>query len=118
MGINRNKGKAALKQIIRVSQNAASTGRNLLIFPQGTRLAVDAYQPYHSGLYAIYSATGLPVVPVALNSGYFWSRDSISKTPGHITVRLLPAIPAGLTRQELMAKVEDVIETESRKLAP
>jgi 1-acyl-sn-glycerol-3-phosphate acyltransferase len=118
MGINRNKGKAALKQMIRVSQNAASTGRNLLIFPQGTRLAVDAYQPYHSGLYAIYAATGLPVVPVALNSGYFWSRDSISKTPGHITVRLLPAIPAGLTRQELMAKVEDVIETESRKLAP
>lgn len=118
MGINRNKGKAALKQMIRVSQNVASTGRNLLIFPQGTRLAVDAYQPYHSGLYAIYSATGLPVVPVALNSGYFWSRDSISKTPGHITVRLLPAIPAGLTRQELMAKVEDVIETESRKLAP
>ena len=118
MGIDRNKGKAALKQMIRVSQSAASTGRNLLIFPQGTRLAVDAYQPYHSGLYAIYSATGLPVVPVALNSGYFWSRDSISKTPGHITVRLLPAIPAGLTRQELMAKVEDVIETESRKLAP
>ena len=118
MGIDRSKGKAALKQMIRVSQKAASTGRHLLIFPQGTRLAPDAYQPYHSGLYALYSATGLPVVPVALNSGYFWSRDSISKTPGQITVRLLPPIPPGLTRQELMAKVEEAIETESRQLAP
>ncbi|MGB1918087.1 MAG: lysophospholipid acyltransferase family protein [Candidatus Puniceispirillales bacterium] len=118
MGIDRSKGKAALKQMIRVSQNAASTGRHLLIFPQGTRLSPDDYQPYHNGLYALYSATELPVVPVALNSGYFWSKDSISKTPGHITVRLMPSIPAGLTRQELMTKVEEVIETESRKLAP
>ena len=118
MGIDRGKGKAALKRMIRISQKAASTGRHLLIFPQGTRLAPDAYQPYHSGLYALYSATGLPVVPVALNSGYFWPRDSISKTPGQITVRLLPLIPPGLTRQELMAKVEAAIETESRQLAP
>ena len=55
-------------------------GRHLLIFPQGTRLSPDDYQPYHNGLYALYSATELPVVPVALNSGYFWSKDSISNT--------------------------------------
>ena len=58
----------------------------------------------------------LPAVPVALNSDIL-SKDSISKTPGHITVRLMPPIPAGLTRQELMTKSR-VIETESRKLHP
>lgn len=116
MGIDRSQGKAALKQMIRVSKQAAATGRNLLIFPQGTRLAPGQEHPYHSGIYAIYAATGLEIVPVALNSGCFWPKDTIAKTPGEIVVSTLPPIPPGLSRQELMQRLEEAIETESQTL--
>lgn len=116
MGIDRSQGKAALKHMIRVSQKAAATRRNLLIFPQGTRLAPGQEHPYHSGIYAIYAATGLEVVPVALNSGCFWPKDTIAKTPGEIVVSILPPIPPGLSRQELMQRLEEAIETESQRL--
>ena len=69
--------------------------RQILIFPEGTRVAPGAKAPYHPGTAALYTGLDLPVVPVALNSGMYWSRNAFWKTPGRIVVEVLPAIPPG-----------------------
>ena len=74
IGVDRSAGMAALKKLKRDALIALETGRPLLIFPQGTRVLPRTEAPYQIGVYALYSATGLPVVPVALNSGSFWPR--------------------------------------------
>ena len=118
VGINRGRGAREIKRLMQASRTMANQGRGFLIFPQGTRLAPDAKEPYHSGVYALYASTGLAVVPIALNAGYFWQKISPAKNPGEIIVKILPPIPPGLSKRELMRRLEEVIEGESRKLAP
>ena len=114
--IDRSQGRAALKNLMAAAARINDIGDSILIFPQGTRVAPGADHPYHAGTFAIYQATGLPVVPVALNSGLFWSRSAFIKKPGTIVVELLPEIPPGLGRRDFMAKLEAEIETASQKL--
>ena len=116
MAIDRRRGTTALQQIITSSQRMVAQGRNILIFPQGTRVAPDGYRRYHSGVYAIYAQCQLPVVPVALNSGCFWPRNSWRKNPGQIRVRFLPPIAPGLSRQVFMRRLEKTLEGESQAL--
>ncbi|XDZ66292.1 lysophospholipid acyltransferase family protein [Alphaproteobacteria bacterium LSUCC0684] len=115
--INRSAGRNALKQLISSARKIAETGSSVLIFPQGTRVAPGASHPYHAGTFAIYQATGLPVVPVALNAGLVWPRRALLKKPGMIEVRYLEAIPPGLDRQAFMARLETSIETATNALA-
>ena len=87
-----------------------------MIFPQGTRVAPGTEQAYHPGVFALYRALNLPVVPIALNSGQFWARESFMKYPGVVDVHVLEPIPPGLDRKTFMARLEEVIETETGKL--
>ena len=114
--IDRSAGRAALKNLMAAAAKINAIGDSILIFPQGTRVAPGADHPYHTGTFAIYQATGLPVVPIALNSGLFWSRAAFTKTPGVIDVQLLPEIPPGLNRREFMARLEHEIETATDRL--
>jgi 1-acyl-sn-glycerol-3-phosphate acyltransferase len=94
----------------------ANIGRPIIIFPQGTRVASGEKQNYHSGVFAVYRALKVPVVPVALNSGTFWPRKAFIKKPGMITVKVLNYIRPGMDRKEFMKKLEDMIETETNLL--
>ena len=116
IGVDRSAGMAALKKLKRDALIAQETGRPLLIFPQGTRVLPRTEAPYEIGVYALYSATGLPVVPVALNSGLFWPRKGIRKYPGCITLEFLPEIAPGLPRAAFMATLEEKIEQATTRL--
>jgi len=88
----------------------AKKGRSMLIFPQGTRVAPGVDHPYEIGVFALYEATGLPVVPVALNSGHVWPRNSWMKYPGLVTVEFLEPIDPGLDRKNFMSTLKQRIE--------
>ena len=118
LGVDRKAGMKALKKLRSDAVAAQKTGRSLQIYPQGTRTAPGQEAPYQIGVYALYDATGLPVVPIALNSGSFWGKRAFMKQPGTIRVSFLPPIAPGLSRKEFMAKLETAIETESKRLIP
>ena len=116
IAVDRKAGMRALNTLRQDARRAAAEGRSILIFPQGTRVAPGVQAPYQIGVFALYDASALPVVPVALNSGEVWGRNSWLKRPGCITVSFLPAIAPGLRRREFMARLEGDIETEMRVL--
>ncbi len=114
--VDRKAGARALRQMVEDARAAASTGRAILIFPQGTRVAPGAKAPYHPGTAALYVGLGVPVIPVALNSGMYWSRNAFWKRPGRIVVEFLPPIPPGLDRKAFMARLEETLETATSRL--
>jgi 1-acyl-sn-glycerol-3-phosphate acyltransferase len=111
IGIDRKAGATALRRMIASAERAAAEGRPIAIFPEGTRVAVGARRPYHPGVAALYKQLGLPLVPVAVNSGLFWGRRAFLKRPGRIIVEILPPIPPGLDRRAALAELERRIET-------
>jgi 1-acyl-sn-glycerol-3-phosphate acyltransferase len=116
IAIERGDGAAALRSLVRGAKDAVANDRSILIFPEGTRTPVGADQPYPVGVAALYRQLGIPVVPVALNSGVFWGRRQFVKRPGIIDVEVLPAIPPGLDRKVFMATLRDRIEQATARL--
>jgi 1-acyl-sn-glycerol-3-phosphate acyltransferase len=106
----------ALRGLIRQADSRINAGRSILIFPEGTRVAVGDARPYQTGVVALYRQLGVPVVPVALNSGLFWGRRKFVKRPGVITVAVLPAIPPGLGREDFMSTLRERIERTTANL--
>ena len=109
--VNRADGMRALRKMREAALKLAEQGRSMLIFPQGTRVPQGTSKPYEIGVFALYEATGLPVVPVALNSGHVWPRNSWLKYPGTVDIHFLDSIQPGLTRKQFMAKLEAQIES-------
>jgi len=116
--IDRGAGGRALKAMLIRARASVARGRSIVIFPEGTRTAPGARRPYHPGIAALYGDLGLPVVPIALNTGLFWRRRGFTKRPGTAVVEFLAPIPAGLDRRAFMAELEDRIETASALLLP
>lgn len=115
--IDRDTGSKAIRAMVDAAKAAAAEARPIIIFPQGTRVAPGAEAPYLPGIAALYRQLGIPVVPVALNSGVFWPRHSIRRKPGTIVLEYLPIIEPGLNRREFMARLEAAIEPASAHLA-
>ena len=115
--VDRHGRASALRRMLATAKCRREEGRDLLIFPEGTRVAPGQHRAYHPGVAALYGHLDLPVVPVALNSGLFWDRRSFIKKPGTITLEFLPAIPPGLERRAFMAELEDRLEGACRRLA-
>ena len=88
----------------------------LIIYPQGTRIAPGVKAPYKVGTGVLYEELGQDCVPVAANVGVFWPRKGIMRKPGTAVVEFLPRIPAGRSRPEFMAQLEDEVETASVRL--
>ena len=109
--VDRADGMRALRKMRDAALELAAQGRSMLIFPQGTRVQPGASKPYEIGVFALYESTGLPVVPVALNSGLVWPRNSWLKYPGTVDIHFLELIQPGLTRKQFMAKLEQQIES-------
>ncbi|MCX8231075.1 MAG: lysophospholipid acyltransferase family protein [Alphaproteobacteria bacterium] len=115
--IDRDTGSKAIRAMVDAAKAAAAEARPIIIFPQGTRVAPGVEAPYLPGIAALYRQLGIPVVPVALNSGVFWSRQSIRRKPGTIVLEYLPVIEPGLNRKDFMARLEAAIEPASTRLA-
>jgi 1-acyl-sn-glycerol-3-phosphate acyltransferase len=115
--VKREKGGAALKALIREAKSRAAQGREIVVFPEGTRRAPGAPPDYKPGVVALYEGLGLPCVPLALNSGVFWPRRSLRRYPGTIVVEFLEPIPPGLPRAAFRAELQRRIEEASSRLA-
>lgn len=114
--VKRDKAARALKAMIADAQQRAGQGREIVIFPEGTRQAPGAPPDYKPGYVALYEALGLPCVPLALNSGLFWPRRSLLRLPGTIIVEFLDPIPPGLSRKEFRALLEERLEAGATQL--
>jgi 1-acyl-sn-glycerol-3-phosphate acyltransferase len=117
IAIDRKGGPSALRAMVRQCARAKAQGRPIVIFPEGTRVAVGAPPAYQPGVYAIYRQLDLPIVPVAVNSGLFWGRRQFGKRGGRIIVEILPPILPGGARDKVMAELERATERASRRLA-
>jgi 1-acyl-sn-glycerol-3-phosphate acyltransferase len=115
--VDRGKGKQALLSMIPPAQEVIRENRQLIIYPEGTRRAPGAQPKYKHGISHLYQQTNAPVVPVALNTGLFWGRNSWQLNPGTAVIRFLPAISPGLDNQNFMDLLIEKIEKDSNELA-
>jgi 1-acyl-sn-glycerol-3-phosphate acyltransferase len=117
--IDRAKGKDAFDQVEVQGRKRLAGGQWVIMFPEGTRIPVGQKGRYKGGGARLAVATNTPVVPIALNSGECWGKNSFVKTPGLITVSIgRPITPDGMNQVELMQKVENWIESEMRVISP
>ncbi|MEQ8192905.1 MAG: lysophospholipid acyltransferase family protein [Rhodospirillales bacterium] len=109
--VDREAKASALKKLLADTKVALDAERKVIIFPEGTRTAPGTQRDYHPGIAAMYNRLDAPVIPVALNSGMFWSRRSLLKRPGVVTVEFLPPIPPGLDRKAFLGELRTRIES-------
>ena len=114
--IRRETGPSALREMLREARERAADGREILLFPEGTRRAPGAPPDYKSGVALLYDGLNLPCVPLALNSGLFWPRRQLMRYPGTIIVEFLEPIPAGVPRSTFKKTLEERIETACARL--
>lgn len=114
--VDRGKKGAAIKQMVaEVKEGRAQPGQ-LVIFPQGTRVAAGVKKPYKVGTGVLYKETGQPVVPASTNVGVFWKRHGIMRYPGLAVLEFHDPIEPGLALDAFMEQVEDAVETGSNAL--
>ncbi len=114
--VRRESGPKALRRMARDARERAAAGREIVIFPEGTRRAPGAPPAYKPGVIMLYESLGLPCYPIALNSGLYWPRRSWRRYPGTIVVEFLDLIPPGLPRKEFTSRLQDAIEGASERL--
>lgn len=106
IALNRSGGARALRAMTAEVRDAARAGRQIIIFPEGTRVAPGQRVRLHAGIVAIARATGLPVVPVATDSGLRWGRNAFRKRPGTIRIKVFAPLPPDLDRAAMLAALE------------
>ena len=116
VGIDRGKPAQALADLAQQAREAIAQGRQLIIFPEGTRKAVGSPPDYKSGIAYLYQETGAVCVPVALNSGLFWPRRSRLIKPGKVMIAFLEPIAPGLDRKSFIQLLETRIEAATAAL--
>jgi len=116
IGVDRGAGAPALRRMVAEAKRAVAEGRQVVIFPEGTRTAPGAPPAHKPGAAALYSALGVPCVPFALNSGVFWPRRKLMRLPGTIVVEFLDPLPPGMRRRAFEAALERAIEPATARL--
>ncbi|APG48379.1 lysophospholipid acyltransferase family protein [Phaeobacter porticola] len=114
--VNRGKKGNAIARMVKDVAAEFSDPGQLVIYPQGTRVAPGADKPYKIGTGVLYAALEQPCVPAATNVGLFWPRTGILRKPGLAVVEFLPSIAPGLERNAFMATLEEQVESHSDKL--
>jgi 1-acyl-sn-glycerol-3-phosphate acyltransferase len=109
VSVARDQGASALRTMIKEAKHFASQGRPLVIFPEGTRVPHGERAPLRAGFAGLYKMLGLPVIPVAVDSGRTYS--GLWKRRGTITLRFGEPIPPGLPREDIEARVLDAINS-------
>ena len=116
VGVDRAAGMRALIKLAAAARAELARGRQLIIFPEGTRRPVGAEPDYKSGIAFVYAQAGVPCLPVALNSGVFWPRRSILRRPGTVVVEILDPIPPGLDKKTFVTRLQGAIEPATARL--
>jgi 1-acyl-sn-glycerol-3-phosphate acyltransferase len=116
IAIDRARGRTALNVLSERAVAVLRDGRQIFIFPEGTRRPPGAPPQYKQGVSHLYADSGAPCLPVALNTGRYWGRRGFRRRPGVAIIEYLPVIPPGLPREAFLAKLQDVIETASARL--
>ncbi|ETA52779.1 lysophospholipid acyltransferase family protein [Ponticoccus alexandrii] len=109
------RGQAIAKMLRDVEQGSAEPGQ-LIIYPQGSRIAPGVRAPFKVGAALLYEQTGQTCVPAATNVGLFWPRKGILRKPGLAVVEFLPPIAPGLSREDFLKRLEHDVETASNRL--
>ena len=116
IAIDRSKKSAALAEVARRAAFVLKQGRQIFIFPEGTRRPAGAPPVYKFGISYVYAQTGARCLPVALNSGLFWPRRSFVRRPGKILVEFLDPIEPGLDKADFLALLRDRLEAATARL--
>jgi 1-acyl-sn-glycerol-3-phosphate acyltransferase len=119
IAIDRSSPETAIASIQDGALRMKGQGRPIIIFPQGTRVGIketSTDRPYKVGVARIQEATQLPIIPLALNAGFFWPKIGRRKKPGCVVFEFLPPIEPGLERIDLIQKLETTVESASQNL--
>lgn len=116
VAIRREDAAKALKLMVSACRARLNEGRQILIFPEGTRSDIGDDPVYKPGVAALYRDLEVPCHLLATNSGQFWPGHGIDRTPGTVVFEFLPPLPAGLKRGELMAQMKEKLEAASNAL--
>lgn len=114
--IDRGARGGVMAGMIARAREELARGRQIIIFPEGTRTAPGAPPAYKQGIAQLYAECGVPCLPVALNSGVFWPRRKFLRYPGTIVLEVLDPIPPGLPRADFAARLEREIEGVANRL--
>jgi 1-acyl-sn-glycerol-3-phosphate acyltransferase len=109
--IDREANASALRNLLKEARARKDQGRQIFIFPEGTRTTPHAPPDYKPGVAALYRDLGLPCVPIALDTGKIWGAKGLIRRPGEVTLKILPPIPPGLSREAFMTTLQERIET-------
>ena len=116
IAVDRTRGRKALTHMYEQAEAAVAENRNLLIFPEGTRQAPLQNPELKGGIFLLYKRLGLPVIPVALNSGVYWPKGASTIGAGKVTLYFLDPIYPGLEKRVFLDQLHTVISSESDKL--
>jgi 1-acyl-sn-glycerol-3-phosphate acyltransferase len=116
IAIDRTAGRSALSVLSERAGAVLKSGRQIFIFPEGTRRIPGAPPQYKFGVAKLYADTGAPCLPVAVNTGLFWGRRGFSRRPGVAVIEYLPAIAPGLQMDSFMATLQTRVETACARL--
>jgi 1-acyl-sn-glycerol-3-phosphate acyltransferase len=116
ISIDRDGGARTLKAMLAAARSAKEAGRQVVIFPEGTRQKVGAPPDYKPGVAGLYRAMEMPCLPVALNTGLIWSGSLYGGRSGHVVFEMQAPIPPGLSRDDFMAQLQAAIEPATARL--
>ena len=116
ISINRSEGTASMRKMLKEAKSKMSAGYSIIIFPEGTRKIPGDKPDYKTGFIGIYNETESEILPVAVNSGRYWPKHIFIKNSGKIIIKILKPIPAKLKKDEVLKKIESVIEEETNKI--
>ena len=114
--VDREGEAKALRGLLTEARQRVASGRQVIIFPEGTRTEPGVTGEYQPGVAGLYRTLALPCIPMATNSGVHWPAHGFLRKPGTIVFEFLEPIPPGLRREAFMAELERRVETASERL--
>jgi 1-acyl-sn-glycerol-3-phosphate acyltransferase len=108
IAVDRAGGATALRKMVADCRKAVAAGRQIVIFPEGTRVPPGQQAVLQPGVVALAHALDLPVIPAATNSGLFWGRNAFNKRSGRLRIRIFPPIRVGARREEVMSVLSEL----------
>ncbi len=116
IAVNRAAGGVTLKKLLHDAKDRMQQGRPIIIFPEGTRTKPGKTTDYKPGLVFLYQNLNVPVIPVAVNTGLFWAKNSFLRYPGKVVIEFLPPLPLNMDKKEFMAQLKEKIEDKCAQL--
>ena len=114
--VDRSAGGAAMKNLLKQAKDRISKGRPILIFPEGTRVQPGTVKGYKPGLLFLAQNLNVPVIPVALNTGLFWQKNSFLRHKGKVIIEFMEPMPLIEDKKEFMAELQNRIEKKCQEL--